>query len=66
MGSCCSSRTDVDGNAKTAKKGTGAGTKGGATDTKGKTGKTTKDEGVKFSPMDQVKNTINAVLRDSK
>ena len=65
MGSCCSSRTDVDGNTKTGSK-SGSGAKSGTTGGTAKGGKTTKDEGVKFSPMDQVKNTINSVLRDSK
>jgi len=55
MGSCCASRTDTNGIEK--------GTKGGAKDGKAATGK---NEAVKFNPMDQVRNTVTQVLKDSK
>lgn len=60
MGTCCSSRTDVAGKDKNA-------AKGGKTKAGGTPGMETKGgAGVKFNPMDAVRNTITQVLKDSK
>ena len=58
MGTCCSSRTDIAGSDKAAGKG-GKTAAGGKMETKG-------GAGVKFNPMDSVRNTITQVLKDSK
>ena len=61
MGTCCSSRTDVDGNTK--------GGKASSKSTSGKAGgpKTTTTGGaVKFNPMDDVKNTVTALVNTGK
>lgn len=55
MGTCCSNRTDISGQEKAA------GGKKNAT-----TGATKDGSGVKFNPMDAVRNTITQVLKDSK
>jgi len=54
MGTCCASRTDMAGKDKAGKGKTG----GAGTDTKGGS--------VKFNPMDEVRNTVTQVLKDSK
>ena len=56
MGTCCSSRTDPTGKDKAAKSGkTSAGTAGKSSGT-----------AVKFNPMDEIRNTVTQVLKDSK
>ena len=57
MGTCCSSRTDKDG----LEKGKGKKAAGGST-----AGNTKGGTGVKFNPMDAVRNTVTKVLTDSK
>jgi len=54
MGTCCSNRTDISGQEKAA------GGKKNAT-----TGATKDGSGVKFNPMDAVRNTITQVLKDT-
>ena len=67
MGTCCSSRTDVDGKTKGSKSGSSAAKSGSKTTPSGTStaGKKT-DAAVKFNPIDEVKNTITQALRDSK
>jgi hypothetical protein len=55
MGTCCSSRTDVDGKDKNAKS-----AKSSSTASKTTTGK---DTAVKFSPLDEVRNSLNQAIR---
>ena len=62
MGTCCASRTDMSGNDKAKGKTTAGGkTAGKAAATGGKAG-----PGVKFSPMDSIRNTVVQLLQDSK
>lgn len=58
MGTCCSSRTDIDGKVKGEKK------SNDSKDSKEKVSK--KTDQVKFNVLDEVKNTINEAMRDSK
>lgn len=58
MGTCCSSRTDKDG---LEKQGKGNKSAGGTA-----AGKAAGGAGVKFNPMDAVRNTVTKVLTDSK
>lgn len=56
MGTCCASRTDMSGKEKTGT------TKGGK---KTASGASAAGSGVKFNPMDEVRNTVNQVLNDT-
>ena len=56
MGTCCASRTDMEGKTKTGKTvGNKSGTPGGGVATAG--GKSTK-AGVVFNPMDEIRDTV--------
>jgi len=65
MGTCCSSRTDVDGKTKDGKKSSSASKSSSGKTATGSTG-AKKSEAIKFSAIDEVKNTIRQALRDSK
>ena len=61
MGTCCSSRTDPTGKDKATAKGGAAGKKGGPSSLETKGG-----NAVTFNAMDNARNTVTQVLKDSK
>ena len=68
MGTCCASRTDMDGKTKTGKSGASASGKqatpgGGASGAAG--GKSGKSAAVVFNPMDEIRDTVMQLLQDT-